>query len=65
MLLRSNSSALKLFDMAEATRLPGRLHNPGNLTLERQAAEAETADAELAQKRPRTSAQIATVMLPR
>jgi hypothetical protein len=41
--------------------LPGRLHDPGNLTLERQAAEAQTAQAEFPQESARPSADGATV----
>src|ERR1700674_204058 len=41
--------------------LPTRLHYPWNFTLQRQAAEAQTAQAELAQKRARPSANAAAV----
>jgi len=44
--------------------LPGRLCNAWNLALQRQRAEAQAAEAELAQIRPRTSANLAAVMLP-
>jgi hypothetical protein len=44
-------------------QLPRRLRNPGDLTLERQAAEAQAADAELAQKAARPSADRAAVVL--
>jgi hypothetical protein len=43
--------------------LPGRLRNAWNFSLECQPAEAQTADAELAQKRPRTPANVAAVVL--
>jgi hypothetical protein len=45
--------------------LPRRLRNPWNLSAQRQAAEAQAADAELAQKRARASAQVAAVVLAR
>ena len=44
---------------------PGRLRNPGNLSPQRQAAETQAANAELAQIRARTSAHLAAVMLAR
>jgi hypothetical protein len=43
--------------------LPGRFRNSGDLTLERQSAEAQAADAELAQKAARPSADRAAVVL--
>src|SRR5579863_10149175 len=42
--------------------LPGRLRNPWNLAAQRQLPETQPADAELAQKCPRTSAQVAAVV---
>ena len=57
--LTSNSRA----NLSPRRKLPGRLRNPGDFSLKRQAAEAQTADAELAQKRPRTSADVAAVVL--
>jgi hypothetical protein len=48
-----------------ALSLPGRLRNPWNLPAQRELAEAQAADAELAQKSPRASAQLAAVMLAR
>jgi hypothetical protein len=41
--------------------LPTRLRNPGNLTLKRQTAEAQAAEAELAQESARPSADAAAV----
>ena len=41
--------------------LPGRFGNAGDLALERQTAEAEAAQAELAQEGARPSADAATV----
>src|SRR6516165_4900719 len=43
--------------------LPARLHDARNLSLESERAEAETADAELAKERPRTTAELAAVVL--
>jgi hypothetical protein len=43
---------------------PGRLGNPGDLAPQRQSAETQAADAELAQVSARTSAQLAAVVLP-
>ena len=43
--------------------LPARLHNARNFSLESERAEAETADAELAQERARTTAELAAVVL--
>ena len=43
--------------------LPGRLDDAWNLTLQRESAEAETADAELAKERTRASAELAAVVL--
>src|SRR5947209_1089043 len=43
--------------------LPGRLRNPGDFASQRQPAEAQAADAELAQIRARTSADLAAVVL--
>src|SRR5215472_11064740 len=42
--------------------LPRALRNSRNFSLERQTAEAQTADAELAQIGPRTSANLAAVL---
>jgi hypothetical protein len=42
--------------------LPARFDDAGNLALQRQRPEAQTADAELAQESPRTSAQLAPVV---
>ena len=41
---------------------PGRLGNPRNLAAKSQSAEAQAADAKLAQVSPRTSAELAAVM---
>jgi hypothetical protein len=41
---------------------PGRLRNSWDLTAQRQAAEAQAADAKLAQVRARTTAELATVV---
>jgi hypothetical protein len=43
--------------------LPAGLNDARNLALERKAAEAQTADAELAQERARTAAELAAVVL--
>mgnify|MGYP001551602319 CR=1 FL=1 len=43
--------------------LPARLDDAWNRTRECKAAEAESADTELAQKRARTAAELAAVML--
>jgi hypothetical protein len=51
---KANSQELK-------SSLPGRLHNPGYLTLQRQAAEAQTAEAKLAQESARPSTDRAAV----
>ena len=48
-----------------AVCLPGRLANPGNLSPQRQSAEAQPAKAELAQIGARASAQLAAVVLAR
>ncbi len=48
----------------EAHPLPGRLAYARNLTLQRQSAEAQTADTELAQVPARTSANLAAIVLP-
>src|SRR5215469_3530459 len=45
--------------------LPGRLRNPGDLTLQGQTAEAQAAYTELAQVRARPSADLAAVVLAR
>jgi hypothetical protein len=45
--------------------LPGRLQHAWNFATQRQSAEAQAADAELAQVRARASAQLATVVLAR
>src|ERR1051325_3804094 len=45
--------------------LPGRLRNPRNLTPQRQPAETQAANAELAEERARTSANLAAVVLAR
>ena len=44
-------------------RLPAGLDDARDLALEREPAEAETADAELAQKRAGTAAELAAVVL--
>src|SRR5437762_11547491 len=44
--------------------LPGRLGDAGDLSLERQPAKAQAADAELAQIAARPSADAAAVVLP-
>jgi len=44
------------------SQLPGRLRNPRNLATQRQAPETQATDAELAQKRARTSADLAAVV---
>src|SRR5882672_4984347 len=46
-------------------RLPGRLRNPRNFPPQREPAEAQPANAKLAQKRPGPSAQLAAVVPPR
>jgi hypothetical protein len=43
-------------------QLPGRLRDPGNLSTQRQASEAQATDAELAQKSARTPADLAAVV---
>jgi hypothetical protein len=43
--------------------LPARFHDTGNFSLERKAAETQTANAELPQEPPRTSAELAPVVL--
>src|SRR5271167_3293831 len=43
--------------------LPARLHNARNFSLEGERTEAETADAELAKERARTTAELAAVVL--
>ena len=43
--------------------LPARLDDAGNLALERQRAEAQAANAELAQETARPSAKLAPVVL--
>src|SRR5882672_4735443 len=48
---------------SKPNQLPGRLHDAWNLALERERAEAQAADAELAQERARTPAQVAAVVL--
>jgi hypothetical protein len=48
-----------------ATELPRRLRNPWNFALQRELAEAQAANAELAQKCARPSAQLAAVVLAR
>jgi hypothetical protein len=48
---------------SKPNHLPGRLHDAWNLALERERAEAQAADAELAQERARTPAQVAAVVL--
>src|SRR5271166_4446403 len=52
-------------DFSPRGKLPRRLRNAGNFPLERQAAEAQTAEAELAQIGPRTSANVAAVVRAR
>src|SRR3954469_3388181 len=42
--------------------LPGRLRDAGDLALEREPAEAQAADAELAQVRARASAELAAIV---
>jgi hypothetical protein len=44
-------------------KLPARLDYAGNLTLERQSAETQAADAKLAQKSTRPPAELAPVVL--
>jgi len=53
------------YDEFLTTLLPGRLRNTGDLAPQRQLPETETADAELPQKSPRTSADLAAVVLAR
>ena len=48
--------------MAESCFLPARLHDAGDLPLQRQTAETQTADAELPQISPRTTAELAPVV---
>ncbi len=43
--------------------LPAGFHDTRDLTLKRQAAKAQTADPEFAQKRARTPAELAPVVL--
>jgi hypothetical protein len=45
--------------------LPGRLQHAWNFATQRQSAEAQAADAELAQVRARAPAQLATIVLAR
>jgi hypothetical protein len=47
---------------ATSDALPGRLRNAWNLPAQRQLTEAQSADAELPQEPPRTSAKLAAVM---
>src|SRR5208337_1360401 len=50
---------------ASTTLLPGRLRNPWNLPAQRELAEAQAANTELAQKTARPSAKLAAVVLAR
>jgi len=50
-------------DLHVRLELPAGLDDARNLALERKTAEAEAADAELAQKRARTAAELAAVVL--
>src|SRR5208337_1898964 len=52
-------------DEQRTTLLPGRLRNSGDLAPQRQLPETQTAQAKLPQKAPRTSANLAPVMLAR
>src|ERR1700760_1911986 len=61
--LRERAATLKVAEPVNARALPTRFHNARNLALERQTAEAQTADTELAQIRARTAAQLAAVVL--
>src|SRR5580698_1970759 len=61
--LRERAATLKVAEPVNARALPARLHNARDLALERQTTEAQTADAELAQERARTAAQLAPVVL--
>src|ERR1700760_4266362 len=61
--LRERAATLKVAEPVNARALPTRFHNARNLALERQTAEAQTADAELAQVCARTAAQLAPVVL--
>src|SRR5271166_1312385 len=49
----------------ETTRLPGRLRYPGNFSPQRQSAETQAADAELAEVPARASTNLAAVVLAR
>jgi hypothetical protein len=53
----------KLVLTQELPELPAGLDDARNLALECQTAEAQAADTELAQKRARTAAELAAVML--
>jgi hypothetical protein len=53
----------KLFLTQDLPELPAGLDDTRNLTLERKTAEAQTADAEFAQERARTAAELAAVVL--
>jgi hypothetical protein len=61
--LANFTNPLQLVPKILPAHSPGRLHDAWNLALERQGAEAQAADAELAQERPRTPAQVAAVVL--
>jgi len=50
---------------ASDQRLPGWLRNPWNLATQRQLPEAQAANAELPDVGPRTSADLAAVVLAR
>jgi hypothetical protein len=62
---RSSLLALTINDERPTTALPGRLRNPGDLSLKSQPAETQPADAKLAQESARASANLAAVVLAR
>src|SRR5579872_2711598 len=63
--LRSNLVIPRRFPVGMHTALPRRLRNPWNFPAKRQLPETQAANAELAQKSARTSAQLAAVVLAR
>jgi hypothetical protein len=63
--LSLSSSLLAKLTAADAgVSLPTGLGNTRDFSLESQSTEAQTAQAELAQERPRTAANVASVVLP-
>ena len=63
--VRVSNSGVSDRTRRRAVVLPGRLHDPRNLTAQCQSAEAQPAKAELAQVSARASAQLATIVLTR